>query len=135
MQKKAFKAYRPHLAIFRTVNGRGGFRWPSRANNEAPARPQNGQKERSEKKCTLPRTEACSPNISSRFSEVQAEAFSTILTSSLHVTSSLHEADLLHKQLRKKETCSPHKQTAGPKRKTSQILDKEICIAPEHLSS
>ena len=79
MQKDACKAYRPHLAIFRTVNGRGGFRWPSRANNEAPARPQNGQKERSGKKCTLPRTEACSPNISSRFLEVQAGACSTCL--------------------------------------------------------
>ena len=49
MQKDACKAYRPHLAIFRTANGRGGFRWSSRANNEAPARSQNEQKERSKK--------------------------------------------------------------------------------------
>ena len=40
----------------------------------------------------------------------------------------------LHKAITKKGTCSPHKQTAGPKRKTSQILGKELCNAPEHLS-
>ena len=47
---------------------------------------------------------------------------------------SLHEADLSTKQLRKKGPAGRKNRLQVPKRKTSQILGKEICIAPEHLS-
>ena len=47
---------------------------------------------------------------------------------------SLHEADLSTKQLRKKGPAVRTNRLQVPKRKTSQILGKEICIAPEHLS-
>ena len=40
--KRGLKAYRAYFAIFRTDNGRGGFRRPSRANNGAPMRPKKG---------------------------------------------------------------------------------------------
>ena len=128
MQKDACKAYRPHLAIFRTVNGRGGFRWPSRANNEAPARSQNGQKERSKKKMHTPAYRSLFPQ---HFIPLFGGASGGVFYMS---SLSLHEADLSTKQLRKKGPAVRTNRLQVPKRKTSQILGKEICITPEHLS-
>ena len=75
-----------------------------------------------EKKCTLPRTEACSPNISSRFSEVQVGACSTCLPFPLH------EANLSTKQLRKKGPAVRTNRLQVPKEKRPKYWVKKFAL-------